>query len=351
MKKRCLAVALMMAMTLTACGGSSAAPESKPQEESKTEETQKTEKSAESMMFRVSMPEASTDNKALAIQEVVKNVEERTEGRVTFEVYYSGELGNFTDTIEGIAMGGNIIDGTSGDAYAPYGCPDMTALNLMGLYPDPESVMKFNESDLFKEMCAELEANSGIKMLCMNWAGAPREVLCTKPINSVADLDGKMIRVPLPPYVAFFKRLGCSTVNMSMSEVYTGLQQGMLDACEYPLGTIYTNSLQEVAKYVYLSSHTYAPTCWGMSSELFNKLSDEDQEIMLEEFAKGGEYFSQLNIENMEEYRKKLEEAGVTFVEPSEEDKAIMDKAAAEAVADFPELSDGIVEKVKEAMK
>ena len=125
----------------------------------------------------------------------------------------------------------------------------------------------------------------------------------------------------------------------------------MLDACEYPLGTIYTNSLQEVAKYVYLSSHTYAPTCWGMSSELFNKLSDEDQEIMLEEFAKGGEYFSQLNIENMEDYRKKLEEAGVTFVEPSEEDKAIMDKAAAEAVADFPELSDGIVEKVKEAMK
>lgn len=43
MKKRCLAVAVMMAMTLTACGGSSAAPESKPQEESKTEETQKTE--------------------------------------------------------------------------------------------------------------------------------------------------------------------------------------------------------------------------------------------------------------------------------------------------------------------
>lgn len=356
MKKRSLAALfLAMSMTLAACGGSQPAPETKAAEtkaeETKAEEAKEEAKAGESMMFRVSMPEASTDNKALAIQEVVKNIEERTDGRVTFEVYYSGELGNFTDTIEGIALGGNIIDGTSGDAYAPYGCADMTALNLMGLYPDPESVMKFNESDLFKEMCAELEANSGIKMLCMNWAGAPREVISTKPINSVEDLKGTMIRVPLPPYVAFFKRLGCSTVNMTMSEVYTGLQQGMLDAAEYPLGTIYTNSLQEVAKYVYLSSHTYAPTCWGMSSELFNKLSEEDQQIMLEEFAKGGEYFSNLNVENMQEYREKLEAEGVTFVEPSEADKAVMDKAAVEAVEDFPELSEGIIEKVKEAMK
>ena len=163
---------------------------------------------SESLHFRVSMPEASADNKAVAIRQVVENIQKRTSGRVTFDVYYSAELGTFTDTIESIALGSNIIDGTSGDAYAPYGCPDMTALNLMYMYPDSKSVMKFNDSSLFKEMTAELEKNSGIKMICMNWCGAPREVLSTKPIHSVADLKGKLIRVPLPPYVAFFKRLG-----------------------------------------------------------------------------------------------------------------------------------------------
>jgi TRAP-type C4-dicarboxylate transport system substrate-binding protein len=304
----------------------------------------------EKMLFRVSMPEASTDNKALAIKQVVENIEKRTEGRVSFEVYYSGELGNFTDTIEGISLGSNIIDGTSGDAYAPYGCPDMTALNLMYLYPDSDSVMRFNDSDLFKQMCAELEAKSGIKMICMNWCGAPREVLSTKPINSVKDLKGIMIRVPLPPYVSFFKRLGCSTVQMTMAEVYTGMQQGMLDACEFPLGTIFTNSLQEVAKYCYLSSHTFAPTCWGMSGALFNKLSKDDQAIFVEEFSKGGEYFTQLNKSNMADYQKKLEAAGVKFVEPSEEDKKVMAAAASDAVKDFPELSAGLVDKLLAAM-
>ena len=305
--------------------------------------------SAKPALFRVSMPESSTDNKAIAIQKVVAEIEKKTEGRVKFEVYYNAELGTFTDTIEGISMGSNIIDGTSGDAYAPYGCPDMTATNLMYLYPDTDSVSRFNKSDLWKKMTAELEKNSGIKILAMNWSCAPREVLSNKPINSVSDLKGKMIRVPLPPYVAFFKRLGCSTVNMTMAEVYTGLQQGMIDACEFPLGTIYTNSLHEVAKYVYLSSHTYAPCCWGMSAALFNKLTPEDQKVFLDEFAVGGDYFTKLNLDNMAEYQKKLEEAGVKFVEPSEEDKKVMAKAAEEAASDFPELTSGIVEQIRAA--
>lgn len=299
------------------------------------------------VLFRVSMPESQTDNKAIAIQKVVKDIEERTEGRVQFEVYYNAELGTFTDTIESITMGSNIIDGTSADAYAPYGCPDMTATNLMCLYPDTDSVARFSKSDLWKTMTAELEKKSGIKILTMNWCGAPREVLSNKPISSVADLKGKMIRVPLPPYVAFFKRLGCSTVNMTMAEVYTGLQQGMIDACEFPLGTIYTNSLHEVGKYVFLSSHTYAPTCWGMSATLFNKLSAEDQQVFMDAFAAGGDYFTKLNLDNMAEYQKKLETAGVTFAEPSKQDKAVMAAAAADAAKDFPELTPGIVDQIR----
>ncbi|GEM_PF-715096 len=356
-------VTMMMVLSLAACGKAAdgtgggeqpaAGTEQKAEAggQSSGQSQEAAQPAAEQMLFRVSMPEPATDNKALAIQEVVKNIEERTNGRVKFEVYYNGELGTFTDTIEGIAMGGNIIDGTSGDAYAPYGCPDMTALNLMGLYPDTESVLRFNSSDLFKEMCDELEENSGIKMLSMNWACAPRQIISMKPINSVEDLNGMMIRVPLPPYVAFFKRLGCSTVNMTMSEVYTGMQQGMVDAAEFPLGTIYNASLQEVAKYSYLSAHTYAPCCWGMSSKLFNELSAEEQQIFLEEFEKGGEYFTKLNIDNTPEYRQKLEAAGVTFVEPSEADKAVMQAAAVDAAKDFPELSEGLVERMQEAMK
>lgn len=305
---------------------------------------------AESVVLKVNMSESAEDNKAKAIDVVCANITERTEGRVTFEIYHNGELGSFADDIEAIAAGANIVDGTSGDAYAPYGCDDMTALNLMYIYQSPEEVTRFNSSDLFKEMCDELEANSGIKMLCENWSCAPRCVLSTTPINTVEDFKGKIIRVPLAPYVAFFTRLGCSTQKMTMAETYTAMQQGTVDACEFPLGTIYTNSLYEVGKYIYLSEHTYAPCCWSMSSAIFNGLSAEDQAVVMEEFEKGGDYFTQLNLDTVDDYKAKLTEAGVTFVTPSDSDKAVMSAAAADAVNDFPELSDGLIERIYEAL-
>lgn len=88
-----------------------------------------------------------------------------------------------------------------------------------------------------------------------------------------------------------------------------------------------------------------------MSAALFNKMSPEDRKIFIEEFSKGGEYFTKLNAENMADYRKKLEAAGVQFVEPSDADKRAMSAAAAAAVSDFPELSKGLVDKLRAAMK
>ena len=302
------------------------------------------------VVLRVSIPETATDNKSLAIFSVKENVEKRTEGRVILEVYCNGELGTFQESIETITQGGNIIDGTSPSAYADYGCYDMMALDLMRMIRSPEECRRLNDSQLFKDMCAQLEEASNIKVLAVNWPMEPRCVLSTTPVNSVADLKGMIIRVPTASYVAFFERLGATTVSMSMADTYTAMQQGSADACEFPLGTIYANSLYEVGKYLYLSEHTYAPCMWCMNSDIFNSLSPEDQQILVEEFVAAGDRFSQMNLDSLATDRQKLEEAGVIFTEPSAEDIAIMDEAAAASVEAFPGLSDGIIEKVEEAL-
>lgn len=303
-----------------------------------------------SVVLRVSMAEAASDNKAVAIESVKAKIEERTEGRVRLEIYCNGELGTFQEDVEAITQGANIVDGTSPSAYCDYGCYDMMALDLMRMIKSPEECDILNDSELFKEMCDQIEAASGIKVIAINWPNQPRCILSAKPINSVADINGLIIRVPSAPYVAFFTRLGAAPVSMSMADTYTAMQQGSADACEFPLTTIYTNSLYEVGKYCYLSEHTYAPSMWCMNANIFNSLSEADQQVILEEFEAGGKEFAALNESNLAEYRQMLEAQGVAFVEPSAEDIAIMDQAAVDSAADFPGLSDGIIEKVEAAL-
>ena len=341
--KKLLALGLSLAMTLALCAcGAKDQPAPNDGDGAGTDAT-------EPVLLKVNMSESAQDNKAIAIDQVVANIEKRTEGRIKFEVYHNGELGTFQDDVEAIVAGGNIIDGTSSSAFADYGCDDMMGMDLMRAFHSPEDVATFNGSDLFKEMTDELAANSGIKMLCMNWCGQPRCVLATSPVNSVADLDGKIIRVPTATYTAFFTRLGATTASMSMGETYTAMSQGTVDACEFPLTTIYSNSLFEVGKYLYLSEHTYAATCWVMNNDIFDSLSAEDQAIVLEEFEKGGEYFTELSLSSLDEYKEKLEAEGVTIVEPSEEDKAVMDEAALQSAEDFPNISEGFMARLAEA--
>ena len=337
-----LLLALAMSLSLCACGqsGSNSDPSGGSNDTTPVEP----------VVLRVSMAESATDNKAVAIEKVAANIEERTEGRVVLEMYPNGQLGSFQEDVESITQGSNIVDGTSPAAYCDYGCPDMMALDLMKMIQTPEECDALNQSELFADMCKQLEEASGIKVLGINWPNQPRCVLSTKPVNSVEDLDGMIIRVPGANYVSFFTRLGCSTVSMTMADTYTALSQGAADACEFPLSTIYSNSLYEVAKYCYLSEHTYAPSMWCMNADIFYSLSEADQQVVLEEFYEGGKEFAKMNTDSLADFKAKLEAEGVTFVEPSEADNEIMSAAAVASAEDFPELSDGIIDEVIAAL-
>lgn len=304
---------------------------------------------AEPLILRVNMSEGATSNKSLAIEEVKKEIEEKTEGRVVVEIHNNGELGTFQDDVEAIVAGANIVSGTSPSAYCDYGSPDLMGLDLMMCMRSYEDCDKLNQSELFRELCRKMEESSGIKALAVNWGNMPRCVLSNKPITSVADLKGKIIRVPLAAYVAFFTRLGCTTQSMTLADTYTALSQGTIDACEFGYDTLYNNSMYEVGKYCYVTQHTYAPSLWAMNAKLFNSMTEADQQAVLDAFYHGGQAFEKMNDENMATYRQQMEEKGVTFAEPSDADKEILGAAAVDSAKDF-NLSAGLMEKIAETL-
>lgn len=299
--------------------------------------------------LRFAFSEAPESQTAQIMKTVKANVEARTEGRVIIEPHWSNELGTINDAIEQITLGGNIVSSTSASSWAPYGCDDMTAMDSMFAFSSTDEIATFNESDMWKAMVAEMEEKGNIHMICMNWAAAPRVVLANKPINSVADLKGFLVRVPTNTYAAWFGALGASPVSgIPFGEVYTNIESGVIEGAEAPFATLSDYSVQEVAKYAFTSNHTYAAACFGTSTNIWNMISPEDQAVITEELTAGGKEFTAMCAASNADYMAKFEAAGVTIVEPSAEDVEAFKAAAAEAAVTLG-LREGVMDEIKAA--
>ncbi len=344
-----LILTLCMAFALCACGQSAApAATEAPAADAAPADAAP---AAEPVTLRFAFSEAPESQTAQIMKTVKENIESRTEGRVIVEPHWSNELGSIADCIEQISLGGNIVSSTSASSWAPYGCADMTAMDSMFAFSSTDEIAKFNESDMWKAMVAELEENGGIHMICMNWAAAPRIILSNKAINSVDDLKGLLVRVPTDTYAAWFSALGASPVSgIPFAEVYTNIESGVIEAAEAPAATLSDYSIQEVAKYAFLSNHTYAAACFGTSTAIWDLISADDQAIITEELTNGGVEFTKLCAEKNAEYLKAFEDAGVTVVEPSADDVAAFQKAAAEAAVTL-NLREGVMDEIAAASK
>lgn len=347
-----LILTLCMVFALCACGQSAApAATEAPAADAAAADAAPAAPAAEPVTLRFAFSEAPESQTAQIMKTVKENIESRTEGRVIVEPHWSNELGSIADCIEQISLGGNIVSSTSASSWAPYGCADMTAMDSMFAFSSTDEIAKFNESDMWKAMVAELEENGGIHMICMNWAAAPRIILSNKAINSVDDLKGLLVRVPTDTYAAWFSALGASPVSgIPFAEVYTNIESGVIEAAEAPAATLSDYSIQEVAKYAFLSNHTYAAACFGTSTAIWDLISADDQAIITEELTNGGVEFTKLCAEKNAEYLKAFEDAGVTVVEPSADDVAAFQKAAAEAAVTL-NLREGVMDEIAAASK
>lgn len=341
-----LLLALAMVLSLAACGAKEKAAPAATQGVAAAPAA--SEAPADPVTLRFAASESETSYYAKALTPALKRIEERTEGRVICETYYSNALGSINDTIEQIALGGNIVNSTS-SSWAAYGCDDMIAMDCMFAFSSTDEIDTFNKSEMWANMVAELEKNGNIHMICMNWAAAPRVIMSNKAINSVADLKGFLVRVPTNTYAAWFSALGASPVSgIPFAEVYQNIESGVIEGAEAPFATLRDYSVQEVAKYAYTSNHTYAASCFGLSTNIWNMISAEDQAIITEELTAGGVEYTKICAEANDQVIAEMKEAGVTVVEPSAEDVATMQAAAAQAAVDLG-CRDGVMDEIKAA--
>jgi tripartite ATP-independent transporter DctP family solute receptor len=204
------------------------------------------------------------------------DVKKETKGRVIVQVYPSGQLGNEKDVVEGLSM--QTIDGglVGGGSFQPIE-PKMGIEALPYAWPTHQAAYKAYDGKLGKSLIALL-AKKGIIGISW-WENGFRNITNNKkPITKPADLKGLKIRVtPDKMRLDTFNALGATPMPIAFGELYSALQQGVVDGEENPYAIIYSNAFYEVQKYLSISNHIWGSALLCVNKTVWGKLSPADQ--------------------------------------------------------------------------
>ncbi|MCD8352288.1 MAG: C4-dicarboxylate TRAP transporter substrate-binding protein [Planctomycetaceae bacterium] len=278
-----------------------------------------------------------------------KILDEQSNGAIKMNVFPSDQLGSGKDTIDQAWMGDPIIYSTDVAMFADLGVPDIGILQAPYLAETWEQMEKLFASEWWMGQEKLLE-EKGFKVLAKNWRYGDRHTLTTRPVKSPADMAGLKIRVPQSMiFVKAFEALGASATPLALGEVYTSLQQGVIDGLENPLGTIWGGKYHEVAKNLLLDAHMKTINIFVTGTSFWETLSPEHQELLLKTAQEAGEYQNSLLEEFETNIIEEMKKEGVIVTEIDYPEF----KAAVEAFYTYPEFSNwtpGLHENIKKIL-
>lgn len=300
MKNIKISLLFMIIVVLAACGNG---------EESEAEESGNSG-SGESVTLQLghalSPGTPASDN----IDEVAENVAERTEGRVEFDIYPDSQLGSETEMLEQIQVGsmdsGAIMVGSMQTLDMKMAIED-----LPYMWEDIENAREAYKGEFGEELASIMEEQGMTQIGYLEW-GFRHVTNNERPIVQPEDLEGMNIRVAETALrVDAFEQVGALPTVMAFSEVYGALQQGALDAQENPLANIVAPRFYEVQDYLSLTGHFYNTVMVVADTETWDSISEEDQQVIIEEFETASEEVQTANDEMEAEYLAELEENGM----------------------------------------
>ena len=241
-------------------------------------------------------------------------VKERTNGRVAIQIHHSRQLGDERQVVEGLQLGTIHLTVTSTGPLGGF-MPEMNVVDLPFLFRDGDHAYKVLDGEIGRGLLNKFDA-VGIKGLAF-WENGFRHITTSKkPVREPTDMKGLKIRVmENKVHQAAFRQLGSDATPMAWGEVFTSLQQGLLDAQENPIPIIYTFKLNEVQKYVSLTGHVYSPAPLLMSKKTWDRMPPEIQKVMFDTAVEVARYQRGLIREQEQKQIGELRAKGMTIIE------------------------------------
>jgi len=263
---------------------------------------------------------SETDPRQLGSEQIKELIEERTEGRITVEIHANSTLGSWEQMIEGLQLGTTHLVIESILALESY--TELAAVETAPfLYESDEQFFGVWDGELGTEIKTALTEETGFELLGNMFRGA-RNLTVNSEVATLDALAGLTIRTPsTQTMVDTWQMLGARAEAMPWDEVYSALEQGVIDGQENPLDVATFNALYEVQSHCTLTQHMYANYHFLMWGEALAGFSEEDQQIIREAADEVGRTYTERTVTNLEEYRTTLEDEGMVFVELEEREQ------------------------------
>lgn len=231
-------------------------------------------------------------------------LKEKTDGEFSATLFVNGQLGSEQATVNDVSMGTLPFTIVGSNNLSPFS-PPMGILSLPYIFENIEQTEMFVKSDLADELAQQAVEQANVRVLGWTYSGFRRLTNSKRPVKTLEDLDGLVIRVPKSELIIeTYKALGVSPTPVAWSETFTALQQGVVDGQETPYAAIYSMKFAEIQKYLTETHYMFQMEPLLMSESLFQEQSEEVQAALLE----AGEEASEYSLEWLQEKESSIKE-------------------------------------------
>lgn len=262
---------------------------------------------------------ATNDRLENSLQEFKKSIEEKSEGRIKVETYPNSQLGAERETLEGVQNGSIEMAVISTGPFSGFS-KSMMILDLPYLFKNGEEAFEVLDGEFGDKLFDQLLEDTGMRGLAWGENGVRHMANNEKEIVTPDDVAGLKIRTQEnQAHMDMISAFGGNPTPIAFNELYSSLQQGVIDGYENPFSLIVGMKFYEVTKYMTLTSHVYGVYAFVINDDFYQTLPEDLQEILNEEAQKWAEIEREMNQQQEEEGRKVVEENGVKITELSDE--------------------------------
>jgi tripartite ATP-independent transporter DctP family solute receptor len=267
-----------------------------------------------------------------------KAIEQKSGGKVKVQIAASGTTGDWPASIEALKIGTNDIVLQSVGTLDRY-----NTVAGIEAYPylvrDVEHFKRVYYGPMGAQLFDEIAAKTKFRIIGAGYRGA-RHLSSNKAAHNVGELRGIKLRVPpLKMYRSTWEYLGASPVPMGVAELFTSLQQGVVDGQENPLEVIEGQKFNEVQSYVVETGHVIGAMTFIFSDARFKSLPADVQKLLKEEGEKVMLEATDRMVTLEGEIKKRLQAKGMQFIKI---DTGPLREKLAPMVKDFPELAEWV---------
>lgn len=297
---------------------------------------------ASAKRFKIAVGDSGGSSQESTGLAFVEALEELSGGKHTAKMFLNGQLGSEQDTVNEAAIGTLDMSLLAVNNITPFS-PTVGVFTLPYVILSLEDAEKLTQGPIGDELTENTIRDAGVRIIAWTYTGFRVLTNSKKPVKSVADLKGLVIRVPKNEImIDTYKSWGISPTPMAWSETFAGLQTKVVDGQDNPYTTINAMKFYEVQKYVTNLRYIFSIEPLIISEQLFQELSGADQEIILKAGDIASAASAQFLRDKEAEIKEILVENGMEISDPENDEVEFIELATKAVWPKFYESIGGI---------